>query len=159
MSKILELAKRADSVLIFDIDGVLAPYEYGDTNHNACKDEDWENYIACNNVYETVRSIKTIQEFVMNKDSSKIYVCSVAASYEVELKKQFVVQNYSILEDHIYFVKSKKEKLDLMNYIKEQYHPDLEDKALILIDDTVKTLTDIQENSNYSTMHVSSFLE
>ena len=36
---------------------------------------------------------------------------------------------------------------------------DIEDYQLIMIDDTTKVLTEIQQRTNYSTAHISSFLD
>ena len=45
-----------------------------------------------------------------------------------------------------------------MNKIKE-LNPNLEDKYFVMIDDTVEVLNHIMDNSNFSTVHISSFLQ
>ena len=43
MSKIRELLKDPRSVLVFDVDGVLAVMEWGEYNHYGEDDETWAN--------------------------------------------------------------------------------------------------------------------
>ena len=38
-------------------------------------------------------------------------------------------------------------------------NPNVPDEKIILIDDTAEILCDVQDNTNYSTAHVSSFLD
>ena len=51
-----------------------------------------------------------------------------------------------------------RDKLLLLNEIKEKY-PDLEDKYIVFIEDTVSNLSYVMENSNYSTVHIRSFMQ
>ena len=45
-----------------------------------------------------------------------------------------------------------------MNKIKYTQYPDLEDKKLVMVDDTIEVLSNIQDNSGYSTAHISTFM-
>ena len=65
---------------------------------------------------------------------------------------------YGILKDHVYLVYHNDEKLDVINKIKK-LNPNLEDKYFVMIDDTVEVLNHIMDNSNFSTVHISSFLQ
>lgn len=158
-SKIMELLQAEDSVAIFDIDGVLAAYEYGEYNHNACRDEDWNEYISNNEVYKEARPLKVLQDFIANKNEENVFVCSVA-SYDERIKKEaFVIKNYGISRMRIFFVTDKTKKVEAINMIKEMFFPETEDKKFVMVDDTSSVLTNIQENSGYSTAHISSFMK
>ena len=154
-----DLIYDPESVLVFDIDGVLAAYEYGALNHNACPDDDWDNYVLNNNVYETARPPKVFQELIAEKPAERIFTLSAAGQNEMDLKKRFVCENYpSIPQRNIWFVENKMEKaekLELISFI----FPTLDYKKIVMIDDTIKVLTHIQDNTQFSTIHVSSFLE
>lgn len=158
MSKILDLIYDEDSVVIFDIDGVLAKYEFGERNHNACSDEEWTVNAVVESIwaYGKAKPVEVFQELIRNK--KHVYACSVSCYGEGEAKKSFVRRHYSIPDENIYLVKDKSLKLATMCEIAEK-HPDIPPEKIIMVEDTVKTLTYIQENSNYSTCHVSSFLE
>lgn len=161
MSNIIEtIYKDGEAVLVFDIDGVLAKYEYGDHNHNICSDEEWDSNAEYYSklMYEQAQPVKLLRHLINDfRVGKNVYACSVASVYEGKAKKNFVLRNYSIPEENIVLVKSKMDKLKALDSIKRLY-PNLSDKKLVLIDDTVKTLTHVQDNSNYSTCHISSFL-
>ncbi|WP_097006715.1 hypothetical protein [Lacrimispora amygdalina] len=158
MSKIRELLAKEDTVVIFDIDGVLAAYEYGEYNHNACRDEEWNDFVLNNNVYEKARPIKVLQEYIKKQGRGKVFVCSVAGRHERTQKSNFVMNNYEVDESHIYFVNSKSEKLDILKEVKQEF-PNLKDLNIVMVDDTSDVLTNIQENSGFSTAHISSFMD
>lgn len=160
-SKIIELMEEKDSVIVFDVDGVLGAFEFGKHNHNGCLDCDWEGFIQEKDPYETIRPIKTIQEWILiHKDPSKIFVCAASASdLEDRQKTKFVVDHYGIPRNNIFMVRSKEKKLDVLKQIHNAYFPELDESKIIMVDDTIKTLTYIQESSGYSTAHISSFIE
>ena len=51
-----------------------------------------------------------------------------------------------------------EDKVEVLKKIKEKYS-ELDDKYFVMIDDTIEVLNYIMENSNFSTVHVSSFLK
>lgn len=160
MSKIMDLLNDEKAVIIWDVDGVLAAYEYGERNHNAVTDAEWIEYLKKNHTYRTARPLKTLQKWMKDHGNpERMYVCTKAANeYELEEKIQFVLKNYPIKRENIYYSKYNDDKLLCLNGLKLKY-PDLEDKYFIMVDDSVSVLNNIQENSDFSTMHISSFME
>jgi len=160
MSKIKQLLKEKDSVLIFDVDGVLALLEFGEYNHYYYSDDDWDKFVdSGNNLYTIDKVSKKMQDFLKDKDKSRVYVITaIGINKEGEYKKEFVEKYYGINKDNVYFVNRNNDKRSKVIEIKEKYK-DLEDYKIIMIDDTPDILTDIQENTNFSTAHISSFLD
>ena len=160
MSKIKELFKDKNSVLVFDVDGVLALLEFGEYNHYYASDEDWDKFVNNdNNLYTEDKVSKKMQEFLKDKDKSKIYVITaIGVNKEGIYKKEYVEKYYNIKPNNVYYVDRNTSKIDNLNEIKNM-HPEIEDYQLIMIDDTPDVLTEIQNNTNYSTAHVSSFLD
>lgn len=153
--------ENEESVLVFDVDGVLAAYEYGEYNHNACRDEDWNDYLKTNNVYADARPLVTLQKWLSKYGNpERIFVCTNSAD-ESEFKKKadFVTSNYPIKKENILMAKNSLDKLNVIKEIHTLYFPTLDEKKIIMIDDTAKVLTNIQENSGYSTAHISSFIQ
>ena len=72
---------------------------------------------------------------------------------EMSLRK-----NYNIKEDNVYMVFKDRDKLLLIDEIKEKY-PDLDDHYIVFIEDTVDNLTYVMNNSKYSTVHITSFMK
>ena len=159
MSKIRELLNDPNSVLVFDVDGVLAVMEWGEYNHYGETDEAWANMQGEGIVFYTEEyAIPKMQEFLKDRDKSRIYVISkVFTDHELEDKKQFLEKCYGIKRENVFSVKSNPDKVSALNAIKEQ-HPELDDHHLIMIDDTTDVLTMVMDNTPFSTAHVSSFL-
>lgn len=160
-SQIRELVKNENAVLVFDVDGVLAAYEYGERNHNACKDNEWDEYLKTNNTYESARPLITIQKWLVEHGNiDRTYVCTASANESEFMKKaDFVVRNYPIKRENIFMTLERNEKLEVLKRIHETCYPGLGDEMIIMIDDTTEVLTNIQEHSEYSTAHISSFID
>lgn len=159
LSRIQKLLESDDSVVVFDIDGVLAAYEYGTYNHNACREDEWNEYVARHDVYENARPLAVLQKYILRKGIDRVFVCSVADDNEREQKTNFVVNSYKIDRSHIYFVKDKNNKLDVLKKIHALNCPGLYPYKIIMVDDTAEVLSNIQEHSGYSTAHISSFIQ
>ena len=160
MSEIKTLLDEDKTVFVFDVDGVLAKLEFGIHNHYEADDDTWN--INCEkgiNLYDEKLVVKKMQEFLSDKDKEKIYVVTkVGTKKEENYKTAYLNKYYKIKSDNIFYVYDNKEKLSALNIIKNKYM-DLEDKYIVFIDDTVEVLTYIMCNSNYSTVHISTFLD
>ena len=160
MSKIKEIINDKESVLVFDIDGVLAIMEWGEYNHYGEDDETWsKKYQKRENFYTKQYVSKRMQRFLKDRDKNRIYVITKAFSEnEAEDKKDFAYDFYGIPRDHVFYVESNLDKTDTLIKIKEKY-PDLPDRKFVMIDDTVEVLTDVMDKTGFTTVHISSFLD
>ena len=158
-SKIQDLLRDKKSILVFDVDGVLAPIEYGEYNHFLYDDEEWNKITESGDEsYDKVKPIKTMQNFLKDKNLDNIYVITRVMNNKEFLQKQaFLKKNYNIKEDNCYMVFKDRDRVLLLDEIKEKY-PDLPNHYIVAIDDNVDNLNYIMNNSNYSTVHISSFL-
>ena len=160
MTKIKKYLKDPDTVLVFDMDGVLAKMEFGDYNHFAMNDEEWA--LACEegeNLYPKEAVIKKMQKFLKTRNMDNIYVISkVYNEKESQMKDEFLTKYYNIKKDHIYYVDSNNAKVGVLLKIKEKY-PDIEDYKIAMIEDSVDVLNDVMDKTNFSTIHISSFID
>lgn len=160
MNKIKELLKDENSILVFDVDGVLAIMEWGIYNHFILNDSDWNK--ACEEgkiAYNEEKVSGKMKKFLENKDMSRIYVITRAISdQERALKKEFANKYYNILKENIFYVKDNKDKVIKLLEIRNKY-PELQDYQIIMVEDTVSILNDVMEKTNFSTAHISSFLD
>ena len=80
--KLVDYLKQDGIITVFDIDGVLAPYEYGDLKH-CVSDEEWLNGFTDpdNNLYSKINGLPYLQKFIENKNIDDVYVCSQADEY------------------------------------------------------------------------------
>ena len=159
MSKIKEVLENKDSVIAFDVDGVLAPIEYGEYNHYYANDEEWAEEIEKGtDFYKDVRPVKVLKDFISTKDINNIYVITkVMNEKEFIDKLKFLNKNYGILKENCFYVYDDKEKLSYLDEIRDKTNKD--DRLIVMVDDTVSVLNHIMENSNYTTVHISTFLK
>ena len=160
MSKIKEVLNDKDSVLVFDIDGVLAVMEWGEYNHYGQDDETWTKmYETRANYYTEDFVCKRMQEFVKQKNPERLYVITKAfCENEAEDKRNFAFKFYGIPKEHVFYVNDNKNKTDLLKKIKQEY-PEISNHQMVMIDDTVDVLTAVMEETGFSTVHISSFLD
>lgn len=160
MSKIKEILNDTESVIVFDVDGVLALFEWGEYNHYTLTDEEWLE--ACEkgiNNYTEERVSKKMQNFFKGKDMTRMYVITRArSSQEGEFKREFAYKYYNIPKENVYYVEHNKDKTQRLIEISKKY-PELDNHHIIMVDDTIKVLNDVFENTSFSTVHISSFLD
>ncbi len=160
MSKIKELLKDNNSILVFDVDGVLALLEFGEHNHYEMNDELWKQANEKGiNYYTEEKVSKKMQLFLKTKNMDNIYVITtVGNNNEGEFKRQYVNKYYNIKKENVIYVNDNSEKTKEIIKIKRKY-PNINDEHIIMIDDTTDILSDIMEKTNFSTAHISSFLD
>ena len=160
MSKIKQLLLEKDNVLVMDVDGVLALQEWGEYNHFDLSDEEWS--IMANkekHFYGENLVSRRMQDYLSDKDPNLLFVISKAyTENEDESKVYFCHEYYWIPEDHIFFVRSDAEKVEVFKKIVAMF-PNLPKHKIIMIEDTVSILNDIKEQTDCSTVHISSFLD
>lgn len=159
VSKIKDLLNDKDSVIAFDVDGVLALMEFGEKNHFL--DDDHWDYTLKNdiNTYTEDKVSKKVKDFIDKRNIDNIYVITkINHQNEYAQKVDYCNKYYNIKKENVFFVKSDDEKATVLSKIKEKY-PDLEDEKIIMVDDTANVLTDIMSKTKFSTAHISSFLD
>lgn len=157
MSKITDYLLKDDVIVVMDVDGVLAPYEFSELSHSMTDDE-WDRLVASGeNPYKDVRPIKLMQEFIQKKGVDKVYTCSKSPLSEIPGKKAFIKDNYNLPDDNIYFTLEKTEKLTVLQTLQQKLG--LKPSQIAIVEDTVKTLDYIRAHSDFVTVHVSSFME
>ena len=78
--------------------------------------------------------------------------------HELEDKRAYLEKYYGIRRENVFDVRNNHEKVEVLKYIKDKF-PDLDNHHLIMIDDTVDVLTQVMDNTPFTTVHVSSFLD
>lgn len=157
ISKITDYLLKDDVIVVMDVDGVLAPYEFSELSHSMTDDE-WDRLVASGeNPYKDIRPIKLMQEFIKKKGVDKVYTCSKSPLSEIPGKRAFIKDNYDLPDDNIYFTLEKTEKLTVLQTLQQKLG--LKPSQIAIVEDTVKTLDYIRAHSDFVTVHVSSFME
>ena len=111
------------------------------------------------NYYTEEKVSKKMQNFLKDKNMNNIYVITtVGNNNEGEFKREYVNKYYNIKKENVIYVSDNSEKATEIIKIKEKY-PNILDEQIIMIDDTTDILSDIMEHTNFSTAHISSFLD
>lgn len=159
MNHIQQILKSNNSIIVFDVDGVLAKLEFGKYNHHLNDKEFEEINKAGMNPYTEDKVIKKMQKFLSNKNMDNMYVCSQACfEEEKNNKNEYLTKYYNFKKENIFYVYKNEEKLDILNHIKSLYQ-EMDDKNFAFVDDLVTNLDYVMNNSNYTTIHISSFLD
>lgn len=144
---IIETIKQPGIIVVFDVDGVLAPYEWGKNCHHSMPDEEWNLKLANGeDLYRRIRPVKVLQDFISQKNIDEVYVCSKESLDELKSKTTFCVKEYGI----------KPEKLVILDKIRDKLG--VAEDQIAIVEDTVDTIDMIAERRDYKTIHVSSFL-
>lgn len=159
MSKIKEIINDKNSILVFDVDGVLAVMEFSIYNH-FLSDEEWDRYVLENiNVYTDDKVSLRMKQFISKRDMDNIYVITkVNGANEINHKVDFLMRNYGIYKDHIYTVLADEDKKFKLEEISLKY-PNVDSHNIVMVDDTHTVLSDIMNNTSFSTAHISTFLD
>lgn len=151
---IMDLLQQSDTVAVFDVDGVLCPYENTDDPF------DHEELDAIRH-YENSRPIRMMQEWITEyKTPETLFVSTCCGSKEeYEEKYNFILRHYpGIPGEHIFGVLHKEEKLECLQFIQDKFCPNIPQRCIVMIEDTVETLNWIKKNSGFTTAHISSFM-
>lgn len=145
-----EILKNKNTIYVFDVDGTLTDFNYATRSF-------W-NPTMDPVSYDNVRPLKTMQKLISSLDKNKVFICSRATlKGEPEAKAKFLLENFDLRLDHIYFVRENIEKIDVLKNIQDITQ--VEDELILLIEDSTDVLHNVLVNTNYSNMHVSYFIE
>lgn len=145
-----EILNNKETVYVFDVDGTLTDFNYSSRSF-------W-NPMSDPVSYDGVRPLKTMQKLISYLNKDKVFICSRAAlKGEPEVKKRYLLKNFDLRPDHIYFVEDNSAKIDVLKKI--QNLTKVEDELLLLIEDSTDVLYNVLVNTNYSNMHVSYFIK
>ena len=157
MTKLMEYLLEPQTVVVFDIDGVLAVYEFGDLSHSAGPDEDWEDYVRTHDPNASSRPVPQIQRFIKDKGIDHVWACSQASDVEAPGKRAFVTRCYELAPSHVVTVAQKAEKVGFLRQLAQKLESPARRVAIVV--DTVKTLDLIGQETDCVTVHVSSFFD
>ena len=154
MTRAIDFLMEPGTIVVFDIDGVLAPYEFTPRCHSVIDDDEWFELVRTGDPYGSLPPVKLIQRMIAEKGRDDVYACSVSSPDEYVGKQRFVERNYDIDPAHIRFVDAKGEKLGALRAIAAERN--VPEAQVAMVEDTVKTLDAIARVSDIATIHVSS---
>lgn len=71
---ILQYLLKPEIAVVFDVDGVLAPYEFGYLSHSM-SDEEWDEMVSNGiNPYSAISYSPKMRRFISHKDIKKVWI-------------------------------------------------------------------------------------
>lgn len=140
-----------DSVIVFDMDGVLSKFDLGDLGIKIVPEHEWAKMNMMEDMYKYVQKTRLFDELIDTKNSMDMYVLSqTLSSFEQNNKINFLERNYpNIREDNIIFVGDTNIKIDILKGLREILdNTGKADVDLVIIEDSLSVLLDVTELNN-----------
>lgn len=140
-----------DSVIVFDMDGVLSKFDFGDLGIKIVPEHEWAKMNMMEDMYKYVQKTRLFDELIDTKNSMDMYVLSqTLSSFEQNNKINFLERNYpNIREDNIIFVGDTNIKIDILKGLREILdNTGKADVDLVIIEDSLSVLLDVTELNN-----------
>lgn len=158
MSRIWEVLTDPEAILVFDIDGTLISYNYGEFKaHHELDGVLTEEEFRTVDMYNGSRGIPVIRDFIRTRDPERIYCVSMEPHRHDESKIKAVNLYYGIHPSKIFLVEDHSQKPGMLKKIAEL--SGVYKNKLVFIDDNSTVLRRVEEETPYLTAHVSVFFE
>ena len=158
MGRIWEKLNDPKTTLVFDIDGTLISYNYGEFRaHHELDRAKTEEEFRSVDIYNGCRGSPVIRDFLKNRDLRNVYCLSMEPHQHDESKKRAVHMYYGILPSNVFLVEDHSEKPGVLKKIAEASKADRD--SLVFIDDNSMVLRKVEEETGFCTAHVTVFFE
>ncbi len=141
--------------IVFDFDGTLTHFDYANDRLLPCKDNDINEYSKLHNIYENVKIPKTMQYILNELYEEDVYILTVTQE-NVEKGKNEAIKKFfpTIKEENVIHVRNSKEKLEKLKEIHDKHN-----REIIFVEDTAKTLLNVEETYDFVRgYHISSLI-
>lgn len=145
----MRLEELNDDIVLFDVDGVLGKFDFGELGFKILEKEKWlRKNMECD-VYSYVQKTNFFDDFI--KVHNNLMVLSVAfSSYEQKNKIKFIERNYSNIDkENIIFVATDDLKVEVLKQLREDFDKKgFGNKRIILIEDNSRIMGSIEKLNN-----------
>lgn len=145
-----QILENKDTIYIFDVDGTLTDFNYDGRA--------FAEQIECPTDYKQIRPLKTLQKFISKLNINNVYSCSRSIfPEERQSKTEFLVENYHIKPENIFYVYHNEDKIDIIKKIWKKTGVDSE--LILVVEDNPSILDQITLETNFSNIHISHFIK
>lgn len=145
-----QILENKDTIYIFDVDGTLTDFNYDGRA--------FAEQIERPTDYKQIRPLKTLQEFISKLNMDNVYSCSRSIFLEErQSKTEFLVENYNIKPENIFYVYHNDDKIDIIKKIWKK--TGVNSELILVVEDNPSILDRITLETNFSNIHISYFIE
>lgn len=159
----MNISELKDDMIVFDIDGVLAKFDFQKNNRKCWNENDWSRINITQNPYNNVVKTRLFDDIIKQKKPEDLCVLSTAlTSMEQQNKISFIRKQYSkIPSDQIMFVADDKYKIIVLEALRKSLdNMGKTGKKISMIEDSFSILLSIQEYNHPAIrcFHISDFI-
>jgi hypothetical protein len=155
----MTLDQLKNDVVVFDIDGVLAKYNFPKFERKIFSTDEWISMNMSSNPYEQIERVTFFDNFMNEMDCNRLYTLSETFTSDEQWNKTaFIKDNFPIREDNIIFVGNKQFKVNVLKEIRKWHEK--EGRRVTLIEDNVEVLASVErlDDKNIRCITISEFL-
>ena len=157
MNKVWELLNRDDTVVLFDVDGTLTSYNYGE--YHAHHELDFTPEFRDVNIYADCKRLIPMYNYIQKHGTDRIFCISKEPHGHEKWKSEMLGRLYGIPESHCYYTLEYDEKPALAERIVNEHFGDFPPEKVVCIDDSDVTLGMYMKQTKFCTAHPMIFME
>lgn len=159
MSKVWSVLQNPETVVVFDIDGTLTSYSYGEYHaHHELDHGDTEAFRAID-IYSECHGLKPLQDYIRQHDPARIFTLSMEPHGHEKQKTEMVRKLYGIYPSNCFYVKESSIKTTVVRQIIDDRFPKIDPRLVVCVDDNEETLRRYEEQTPFCTAHPLLFVE
>ncbi len=157
MNRIWELLHQKDTAVLFDVDGTLTGYNYGE--YHAHHELDYTPEFRDVNIYEDCKRLMPMYDYIKQHGTDRIFCISREPHGHEAWKSAMLEKLYGIPVSHCYYTLEADEKPALAKQIIKENLGDISPRKVVCIDDNDETLGMYMLQTEFCTAHPMIFVE
>ncbi len=152
MRKTWQILHEQDTVVLFDVDGTLTSYNYGE--FHAHHELDFTPEFRDVDIYADCSRLVPMYNYIKRHGVDRIFCISNEAQ-----KSHMLERLYGIPESHCYYTLDSTEKPAIAKRIVEEHFGDFPAGKVVCVDDNDETLGLYMKQTGFCTAHPMIFME
>lgn len=157
MSKVWQILNEHDTVVLFDVDGTLTSYSYGE--YHAHHELDFTPEFRDVNIYAGCSRLLPMYNYIRKHGTERVFCISKEPHGHEDWKSEMLERLYGIPASHCYYTLDSDEKPALAKRIVAEHFGDIPPQKVVCIDDRDDTLAIYMKQTDFCTAHPLLFIE
>ncbi|MBQ7558025.1 MAG: hypothetical protein IJT00_08170 [Lachnospiraceae bacterium] len=157
MGRVWDILQEKDTVVLFDVDGTLTSYSYGE--YHAHHELDFTPGFRDVNIYADCRRLTPLWEYIGEHGTERIFCISMEPHGHEAWKSEMLMRLYGIPGDHCFYTTDPDEKPLIAKRIIDTWFPGISPRKVVCVDDNDVTLGRYMKETGFCTAHPMIFME